>query len=134
MKGARFHVCARLGIVYFLLYNPLSSITASGKRNSHLCLHSLLSVCVRWGLIEGVKTASSWSSCCGTGGQVRILHCRSCGVGCSHDSDLIPNPGNFLRGKCSQKTKTKTKPSIFTTREDLAVHLINLRPEKINCN
>ena len=71
MKIATSKVSARSGTVYFLLHDPLSSITASGE-SSHLYPHSLLSlflcVCVLrlgWrrgmrGAVDGeVKTASS---------------------------------------------------------------------------
>lgn len=62
-KRATFNVRAKFGGVYFLLYNSLSSVTAFGKRSSHLCPHSLLSAFVEeggggcWRMVGG-KTAS----------------------------------------------------------------------------
>ena len=60
MKRATFNVGAKFRVVYFLLYNSPSSITAFGKRSSHLYPHSLLSVCVEGAgvEVEEAKTAS----------------------------------------------------------------------------
>lgn len=61
MKRAVFNVRAKFGVVYFLLYNPLSSITSSEEE-----MFSLLSsfpsvghVCWGWrGTGDGVQTVS----------------------------------------------------------------------------